>query len=757
MSSQALHINPTLSVVITAHRERLLIVPTLKSAAAAAALSGVECELVVVLDNVDEQTEELVEEFSLSTVWTNVQIIRESLGDSGSARRSGVRSSEGKFVAIIDGDDLISANYFKVALETLELKPQAIVHPGIVLSFGARDLTWRVFPSDYQGMNYRLLLDHNPWPSSHIASKDTINAHPYSVLPPKDGFGPEDWVWNIHTSAEQVEHVPAPGTVFFYRVKALGGVNTQHSDSILPKLPIDALRKSLPAVDGKTLRQPAELEKPSQTSVQRFASGAKSLVRPVYNALTWWLNPRLLELIKSPIYRLYRYTLGIDPSKRRRLKSLDSVTKWIDLACEIEPALSNAMESVHDATIWQISEGLYSKVLSQTFFELRDYSAIVVVPWIGNGGADKVALNYVQALQKSELFRRKVAILTMHEPSKTNPLLIPEGVALFQLPTEIRGLHPDLLDRLVASIIIQVEPKLVLAVNGFDVVNAMKKFGKQMKAKTQIYATLFSWDLTKSGFPTNPITDAAERDHLNFLTGLITDNPVTAEAVHQRIGIKREKILTHLQPVIVGDFSNSTQPKQGAPARSSHEKFRVVWPHRIDREKRPDTLIQIAKRAKERNLPIQIEVWGSAVLSNHGNDPLAEFAKNGIKYCGPFSGGLFNIPGIEEYDALLLTSQNEGLPLVLVEAQLARLPIVASGVGGVPHIVRQMETGLLTEGPEDIDGFVDSLEALLKDSDLRTKLAEAGYAHASVAHSWPAFEAQVSEEILAKLSQIEAS
>lgn len=757
MSSKKLFASPFLSVVITAHQERLLVVPTLRSVAEAAAMADVDSELVIVLDNADAQTEALVDEFSRSTVWTDVRITRHSHGDSGSARNSGVQASRGRYIAIIDGDDLVSANYFKVALEVLDSSPDVIVHPELIVSFGARDLIWKISATDTDELNYRLLLEHNLWPSSHVASRQVLASNPYNILPPENGFGPEDWVWNIYTSAAHIKHVPARGTVFFYRVKASSGVNSQHAFSILPKLPISDLRRSLPAIEATHVKHFSKEGVLDRSSFQRSASRAKSIVRPIYRAATWLFNPRMLELLKQPIYRFYRYALGIEPTKKQEHELVESVSNWIKLACEIEPALSKSMESVHKSTVWRVSEGEFAKALSQTYFELIGTTALIAVPWIGNGGADKVALNYAVALQKSENFRGKIAILTMDEPLKTNPKLVPPEITIAQLPSAIRKLHPDLLDRLIASIIIQVEPKLVLAVNGFDVVNALKKFGKQLSARTQIYATLFSWDLTKSGFPVNPITDSAERDHLNYLAGLITDNPVTAEAIHQRIGIEREKILMHLQPITVGDFSRRQNQERNETTQSPFEKFRVVWPHRIDREKRPDTLIQVAKRAKLRDLPIQFEVWGSAVLSKHEDSPLAEFERNGIIYRGPFSGGLLNIPGIEKYDAMLLTSQNEGLPLVLVEAQLAGLPIVASGVGGVPHIVRHMDTGLLTEGPDDIDGFVDSLETLLNDSDLRSRLTKAGYAHASVAHSWPVFEAQVSEEILAKLSQIEAS
>lgn len=48
-------------------------------------------------------------------------------------------------------------------------------------------------------------------------------------------------------------------------------------------------------------------------------------------------------------------------------------------------------------------------------------------------------------------------------------------------------------------------------------------------------------------------------------------------------------------------------------------------------------------------------------------------------------------------DAFVLTSRWEGLPMVLLEASIARLPVVATRVGGVDEVVMDGETGLLVE------------------------------------------------------------
>ncbi len=49
------------------------------------------------------------------------------------------------------------------------------------------------------------------------------------------------------------------------------------------------------------------------------------------------------------------------------------------------------------------------------------------------------------------------------------------------------------------------------------------------------------------------------------------------------------------------------------------------------------------------------------------------------------------------FDVFALTSNSEGLPLVLLEAMATRLPVVATAVGGVPDLVQHDVTGYLVE------------------------------------------------------------
>lgn len=76
-------------------------------------------------------------------------------------------------------------------------------------------------------------------------------------------------------------------------------------------------------------------------------------------------------------------------------------------------------------------------------------------------------------------------------------------------------------------------------------------------------------------------------------------------------------------------------------------------------------------------------------------------------------------------DAFLLSSISEGIPLTLIEAMAAGVPVVSTRVGGVDEVIIDGETGLLAEAGDDVQ-LANHLERLHCDSDLRRQIVLAG-------------------------------
>ena len=75
-------------------------------------------------------------------------------------------------------------------------------------------------------------------------------------------------------------------------------------------------------------------------------------------------------------------------------------------------------------------------------------------------------------------------------------------------------------------------------------------------------------------------------------------------------------------------------------------------------------------------------------------------------------------------DIAVLCSDNEGIPLTLIQAAQAGLPIVSTDVGSVSDIVKHGTSGTLV-GCSSKE-LADALRVLIEDADLRARFGAAG-------------------------------
>ncbi|MDO5704826.1 MAG: glycosyltransferase family 4 protein, partial [Paracoccus sp. (in: a-proteobacteria)] len=78
-------------------------------------------------------------------------------------------------------------------------------------------------------------------------------------------------------------------------------------------------------------------------------------------------------------------------------------------------------------------------------------------------------------------------------------------------------------------------------------------------------------------------------------------------------------------------------------------------------------------------------------------------------------------------DLLALPSFAEGVPVVLMEAMAAGLPVVSTRIAGIAELIDDGESGWLVP-PGDLDSLVARLDGLLSDPALRDRMGQAGRA-----------------------------
>jgi glycosyltransferase involved in cell wall biosynthesis len=137
---------------------------------------------------------------------------------------------------------------------------------------------------------------------------------------------------------------------------------------------------------------------------------------------------------------------------------------------------------------------------------------------------------------------------------------------------------------------------------------------------------------------------------------------------------------------------------------------------RVTQIKRPDRFLDVATEIKRRGVPMEFFIAGDGELLENCRKKITS-EDLPVKVLGWQS----NIEQVlSATDVVVLTSDNEGTPLSLIQAGMAKLPVVATRVGSVPEVVMDGVTGIITN--LDVLEIADALEKLASSEDLRAQM-----------------------------------
>ncbi len=144
---------------------------------------------------------------------------------------------------------------------------------------------------------------------------------------------------------------------------------------------------------------------------------------------------------------------------------------------------------------------------------------------------------------------------------------------------------------------------------------------------------------------------------------------------------------------------------------------------RLAAEKDHHTLLRAFKELYAARPEARLAVIGDGPLRS----PLErEAAELGIAECVSFLGERHDVPELlSGLDVFVLSSRTEGLPMTVLEAMAAGLPIVATRVGGVPAAVEDGVTGRLVE-PASPPALAAALRQIIRHPEARRDMGRAG-------------------------------
>jgi glycosyltransferase involved in cell wall biosynthesis len=131
-----------------------------------------------------------------------------------------------------------------------------------------------------------------------------------------------------------------------------------------------------------------------------------------------------------------------------------------------------------------------------------------------------------------------------------------------------------------------------------------------------------------------------------------------------------------------------------------------------------------------------------ALIVGDGPDRAAietEIGRLGLEDSVLLAGERADVPELlADSDVFVLSSRSEGLPVSVLEAMAAELPVVASRVGGLDELVVGGETGILVPSG-DHEALAAALTTMVEDRGLRRRLGDAGRSRAEALFDLAAF------------------
>ena len=310
-----------------------------------------------------------------------------------------------------------------------------------------------------------------------------------------------------------------------------------------------------------------------------------------------------------------------------------------------------------------------------------------------------VATGFVQGSEAEDPSVKKLKVIRIPSLGRQiNP--IKDHFAFKQLLEVIKEVKPDILHThtFKAGYIGRIKTKEI-----------NKAAGKQVKFVHTFHGHLFD-DPEFSGLKSLIIASFERRFAKNTDAIVTVGAQVGKELLERRIG--KVKQFTNIPPGV--------EPLK-IPKAKPRTKITIGWIARVTGVKNPLRALEIAKLFPD-----------SQFLIAGGGDMLeqvkAEAPRNTKVLGWTDAAKLFAAS-----DIILSTSENEGMPIALIEAQLASKPVVATNVGGVSEVVINNKSGFVTR--KDTEDLAKALQKLINSKTLRTAQGKAAKAHATKAFS----------------------
>jgi len=397
---------------------------------------------------------------------------------------------------------------------------------------------------------------------------------------------------------------------------------------------------------------------------------------------------------------LVRRALLPPPPSMRTLPSW-AIEDLRDLAIRVDPLLTPELVLGRAPTAfipplhWTQAGHAYQR-LRQRIGD-GQFDTVILVPWLKRGGADLGALHHARAC--TEVFGHRTLVLATETGESPWAGRLDASIPFVELGPELSLLsntqHEQ--ERVLARLLIQLAPSRVHIINSHTAWRTVERYGKAIRQSSRIFSSLYCDELSPEGRSEGLAQHYLPTCH-RWLDAVITDNSASPRDWCETLGA--DPALFHVVHFPAPDMPSAPNRQDSVAAGK-----RLLWASRLERQKRPDFLISLAKSMPD----FHWDVHGSAL---RGNDPyLKQLGRmRNVSLHGSYER--FSDIVSSGHLAYVYTTRWDGLPNVLLEAASCGVAIVAPNVGGISDLIPSeqlvADEGLLDDYAGVIRSLVDT-------------------------------------------------
>lgn len=200
----------------------------------------------------------------------------------------------------------------------------------------------------------------------------------------------------------------------------------------------------------------------------------------------------------------------------------------------------------------------------------------------------------------------------------------------------------------------------------------------------------------------------------------VITNSFAAKRNAEKLGVEGNRV--HVVPNVIdtADFDRQASLRHAGPLPEGRLVFAVSNLIRVKRVDRFLTALEIARRRVGDLKGIIIgDGPERAALESRANE--LGLSPDAVHFLGRRD----DVPALlSRAHMLVLTSDYEGFPNVILEAMAARLPVISTAAGDTAVVVQNGITGYVVEA--DVDSLADRIVKVAESDELRARMGEAG-------------------------------